>query len=81
MPPDGVECRLSDGTSLIVPAVDLRPVYDALWDLSGRTGAISTAVLLIDEARRPNRYRQPVELNPSQSNVLKQVIDGFATSS
>jgi hypothetical protein len=75
---DEVEFRLADGASVIVPDADLRLIYNALWDLSDRRGAISTAVLLIDEAQKRSQYRHPVELNPKQSNVLKTAIDSSA---
>lgn len=72
---------LADGTSLLVPEVDLRHVYDELWSYSDRAGAISTAVLLIEEARKQDRYRLPVELTPQQSNALSQAVARFANLS
>ena len=75
MAPDFVEFRLADGSSLIIEEADLRHVYDALWNLSDRKGAISAAVLLVDEARKQDRYRQPVELTHTQSLVLRQAVD------
>jgi hypothetical protein len=75
MAPGFVEFRLADGSSLMIEEADLRDVYDGLWNLSDRKGAISTAVLLVDEARKHDRYRQPVELTQTQSLILRQAVD------
>lgn len=75
---EAVEFRLDDGTKLLVPIADLRPIYEALWDLSNVPGAISTAALLMDEGHKLARYRYPVELNRPQSDVLRQVVARFA---
>lgn len=40
----------------------------------GSSGAISTAALLMDEGHKLARYRYPVELNRSQSDVLRRVL-------
>ena len=78
MDQDAVEFRLDDGTALLVAVADLRPIYEALWDLSSMPGAISTAALLMDEGHKLARYRYPVELNRPQSDVLRQAVARFA---
>ena len=72
---DFVEFRLTDGTSLLVPEAELRHLYEVLWDLSDTPGAVSTAALLMDEARKYARYRHPVELTVAQGNALRQAAD------
>ena len=79
MEANAVEFRLADGTCLVVEEADLRRIYEELWDLSGVTGAISTAVLLIDEARKYNRYRRPVELNVAESAALREAVANLAS--
>ena len=79
MAANAVEFRLSDGTSRLVQEADLRRIYEELWDLSDHHGAISTAALLIDEARNYGRYRSyPIELNADQSEALREAIAHFA---
>ncbi len=77
MTEDAVEFRLDDGTKLLVPLDELRPIYEALWELSDVPGAISTAALLMDEGHKLAKYRYPVRLNRPQSNVLRQVTARF----
>lgn len=81
MAPDAVAFRLADDTFLTVSNSDLSRVYQALWGFADRKGAISTAVLLIEQARKHERYRQPVELNPRQSDVLRQAVACLANLS
>lgn len=76
-----VEFRLSDGTYLTVSDADTRGIYEALWDISDHTGAISTAALLIDEGRKRDRYRYPIRLNLAQSNALIEAAAHFAKPS
>ena len=73
MTEDAIEFHLDDGTELLVPLDELRPIYEALWDLSEVPGAISTAALLMDEGHKLARYRYPVRLNRPQNDVLRQV--------
>jgi hypothetical protein len=72
-----VQFRLDDGTTLFVAVADLRPIYEALWDRANVPGAISTAALLMDEGHKLARYRDPVELNRPQSDVLRQAVAGL----
>ncbi len=74
MESDAVEFRLDDGARFLVAVADLRPIYEALWDLSDVPGAISTAALLMDEGSKLARYRYPIELNRPQSNVFRRVV-------
>jgi len=64
---------LDDGDALVVPAEDLRRVYDLLWEFAPEPGAVSTAALLIDAWRQADEYgRGKIELNPVQSAVLRK---------
>jgi hypothetical protein len=76
--PNAVQFRLSDGTFLIVQDSDLRRIYEELWDISDHHGAISTAALLIDEARKYGPHHYPIELNAAQSEALKEAVAHFA---
>jgi hypothetical protein len=76
-----VQFKLTDGTTVIVEREDLRQVYEELWLLSHLQGAISTAALLIDEAGRRPRLREPVNLNTAQSTALTRAIDHGADAS
>jgi hypothetical protein len=76
-----VDFLLSDGTRLTVCDADMRGVYEALWDISDHTGAISTAALLIDEGRKRDHYRLPIRLNLAQSNALVEAAAHFAKPS
>jgi hypothetical protein len=79
MATNAVEFRLSDGTSLRIQEADLHRIYEELWDISDHSGAISTAALLIDEARKYGRYRSyPIELNVVQSEALREAVAHFA---
>lgn len=70
-----VQFDLADGTTVIVERGDLRRVYEELWVLSDLQGAVSTAALLIDEAGRNSRLREPVKLTSAQSTALRRAID------
>lgn len=65
---------LTDGTSLLVPDGDVRALFDALWGLADLPGAVSTAALLIEQARKLDVYRHPVMLNLTQERALKQAV-------
>jgi hypothetical protein len=71
---DVVEFRLCDGTYLVIPRADFMGVYEALWGLSAERGAISTAALLMEGARKSARHRHSVELTIAQGDVLKQAV-------
>jgi hypothetical protein len=80
MLPNAVEFRLSDGTSLLLQDADLRRIYEELWDISDHHGAISTAALLIDEARKYGPHQRPIELNAAQSEALQEAVAHLAKS-
>lgn len=54
---------------------DPRRVYDLLWDLAKEPGAVSTATLLLDEWRLRPFQREPIELRPTQSAVLRKAVE------
>lgn len=69
-----VTFTLDNGETLGLPDDDLRPTYDALWDLAKEPGAVSTAALLMDAWRLRPFARQPISLTHPQSAVLRKAV-------
>jgi len=73
-----VHFTLDDGARLLVPADELRTIYDLLWDLAPEPGAISTAAVLLEAARARSGRRPSVELTDTQSTALRRAVDLLA---
>lgn len=69
-----VTFALDDGELLSLPDEDLRPLYDALWDIAREPGAVSTAALIMDARRRRPFAKNPIELTTAQSAVLRKAM-------
>lgn len=78
MAPGSVWFDLADGTTVIVEGSDLRRVYEELWTLADRPGAISTAAMLLDEGGKHRHYAEAVGLNQPQSDALRRALDQLA---
>ena len=64
---------LDDGETLTVAAADLEQVYELLWKLAPRPGAVSVAAL-IRGATRADILRAELDLDVPQSAALRDAV-------
>ncbi len=67
---DGVLVRLADGATERVSEADAAAVFDALWKLASRRGAVTVVGKLAHEQRRLASVRRPVDLSHEESAVF-----------
>ena len=65
---------LNDGEKLVVPNDQVSQIYELLWQLAPKPGAISVAALLRGMSREPARYGAPLDLTAAQSTVLREAV-------
>jgi len=65
---------LNDGQMLVVPNDQVSQIYELLWQLAPKPGAISMAALLRSMSREPARYGAPLDLTAAQSTVLREAV-------
>jgi hypothetical protein len=72
----GVPIRftLDDGELLVVPAAQLGQVYELLWLLAAKPGAISMAAVIRGATRDSARYSAPLDLTAAQSAALRDAL-------
>jgi hypothetical protein len=69
-----ISFTLDDGGTLTVMDEDMQRVYDSLWQISGESGAVSTAASLMTQSRLRPYARVPIALNTPQSAVLRKAV-------
>ena len=65
---------LDDGETVIVADEDLRRVYDLIWRLVPRRGAVSAAALIRARTSQSEVVRRAITLDADQSAVLREAI-------
>jgi hypothetical protein len=70
---DEVRFTLHDGEALTVASGDIDRVYENLWRLAPKPGAVMLAGVLAAQSRELRGLR-PVELTESQSAVIREAI-------
>lgn len=72
----GVSVRfaLDDGETLTMLDEDLPEVYEVLWRLAPRPGAVSLAAVVRDLSRPSGRYGPPIDLTAAQSAALREAV-------
>ena len=70
---EDVRLRLDDGELLTIGAGDVARVYENLWRLAPKPGALTLAGLLVAESRGRTGLR-PVDLTAPQSAVIREAI-------
>jgi hypothetical protein len=73
MPGGPVRFALDDGETMTLAEGDLEQVYDLLWRLAPRPGAISAAAL-IRGATGANVAGAPIDLNAPQSAAMREAV-------
>jgi hypothetical protein len=73
MPGGPVRFALDDGEMLTLTEGDLEQVYEQLWRLAPRPGAISAAAL-IRGATSANLAGAPIDLNVPQSAAMREAV-------
>jgi hypothetical protein len=68
-----VRFALDDGETLTLTEGDLEQVYEQLWRLAPRAGAISVAVL-IRGATSANIAGVPIDLDVPQSAAMREAV-------
>jgi hypothetical protein len=67
-----VRLTLHDGETLTIAGGDVDRVYENLWRLAPKAGAVTLAGVLVAESRGKTRY--PVDLTETQSALLREAI-------
>lgn len=68
-----VRLALWDGETLTIDSGDVDRVYDNLWRLAPRPGALTLAGILVAESRAYTGLH-PVDLTATQSAVIREAI-------
>lgn len=66
--------RLDDGEVMHLPEKDLTQIYELLWTLAPKVGAVSLAAVIRGATRDSARFGAPIDLTESQSKVLREAI-------
>ena len=69
-----VRFRLGDGEVVSLPDDDLAQIYELLWRLAPKLGAVSLAAVIRGVTRDPVRFGAPIDLTDSQSAALREAI-------
>ena len=64
---------LYDGERLTIASGDVDRVYENLWRLAPKPGALTLAGLLVSESRGPTR-QYPLDLTETQSAVIREAV-------
>jgi hypothetical protein len=69
---EDVRLALDDGEMLTIAASDVSRVYENLWRLAPRPGAVTLAGVLVAESR--GKTLRPVDLTSVQSAIIREAI-------
>jgi hypothetical protein len=69
-----VRFTLNDGETLVVPRETLSQVYELLWQLAPKPGAVEMAAVIRAASGESTRYGRPLDLNATQSVALREAI-------
>lgn len=78
LPGGSVRFILDDGKTLTVAEGDVQQLYDLLWRLAPKPGAVSTAAVLHAAARQSEFSRRSYELTATQSALLREAVSLLA---
>jgi hypothetical protein len=73
MPGDRFASVLDDGGMLTLAEGDLKQVYELMWELAPKPGAVSVAVL-IRGATRAHLAGVPIDLDVPQSAAMREAV-------
>lgn len=65
---------LHDGEALTIADFDVQRVYENLWRLAPRPGAVTLAGVLVAASREHPSLRRPVDLTEPQSVIIREAI-------
>ncbi|HJQ49581.1 MAG TPA: hypothetical protein VJ838_03615 [Gaiellaceae bacterium] len=68
-----VRFALADGEILSLTESDLKQVYELMWQLAPKPGAISVAAL-IRGVTRANTVGVPIDLDEAQSAAIREAV-------
>lgn len=71
--PGDVRLTLWDGETLTIAGADVDRVYENLWRLAPKPGALTLAGILVAESRGQTGLR-PVDLTEPQSAIIREAI-------
>lgn len=69
-----VRLALDDGETLTIAAGDVPRVYENLWRLAPKPGAVTLAGVLVAESRGMTSRVHPVDLTEAQSAVIREAV-------
>ena len=65
---------LDDGEMLVMPDEILSEVYELLWQLAPKPGAVEMAAVIRGASRDSVRVGRPLDLNTQQSGALREAV-------
>jgi hypothetical protein len=76
-----VRFTLDNGEGLSLSEADLPRVYEELWRLAPKPGAISTAAVVHAARRQSDLAHTPIDLTATQSAMLREAVALLRTES
>jgi hypothetical protein len=74
MPGGPVRFTLDSGETLSLTEDERLRVYEELWRLAPKPGAVSTAAVVHGATRQFDLYGAPIDLTPAQSAMLREAV-------
>jgi hypothetical protein len=74
-----VRFTLADGETVIVEDADVPELYEQLWRLAPKPGALSTAALIRATTTQSEIPRTAIELTAEQSVMLREAVAQLRT--
>jgi hypothetical protein len=74
MPAGSVRFVFHDGQMLTLAEAELAEVYELLWTLAPKPGAVSVAALIRGTARADVFSGAPIDLNVPQSAAMREAV-------
>ena len=59
---------------MVIPEEQASQIYELLWQLAPKQGAVSVAAAMRGMSRDPARYGPPIDLTASQSASLREAV-------
>jgi hypothetical protein len=69
-----VRLTLHDGEVVIIASGDVSRVYENLWRLAPKPGALTMAGVLVAESRGQLKRGYPLDLTEAQSEIMREAI-------
>jgi hypothetical protein len=78
---ESIRFRLEDGETVTVTGGDIPRIYEQLWRLAPKPGAVSTAALVRAPSTQSEFAHTVIELSAEQSAALREALEQFQAES